>query len=182
MNIKENFSLKERIGTKKSTERPLNEDVGHIHGFVTVIKNIGRPDEEILCEDKENLLTTDGLDEFHQTMYIDTTATQTGFNFIALTADVGAPALGDTALTGEITVNGLQRILASTRTHIDDTNVSTIGHTFTATGQVLNVQKSGLFDLIGPPVAGVLSHENIFTPASVENNDTLTVTWTLTMG
>jgi len=150
-----------------------------IHGFVTVIKNKGKWNEEIICKDNENLQTTDGRDEFHQTMYIDTTATQTGFNFIAATTDATAPAIGDTVLAGEITTGGLARALATTRTHTDDTNVSTISITFTPTTTHTNIQKSGLFDLV---TGGVLSHENIFPPVIILLNDTLTITWTLTLG
>lgn len=167
------------LEAKRERGKVLVEDGLPIHGFVTVIKNEGREDEQILCKDKPNLLTTDGLDEFHQTMYLDTVASQTGFNFIALTSNTSAPAIGDTVLTGEITTGGLIRILATTRTHTDDTNVSTIEHTFTATAIHTDVQKSGLFDLV---TAGVLSHENTFIVATLQINDTLKITWTLTLG
>ena len=171
--------IDDNVEIKVEKKRDIIEIGLPIHGFVTVIKNKGREDEQILCEDKPNLLTTDGRDEFHQTMYIDTTATQTGFNFIALTSDATAPAAGDTVLTGEITTGGLIRVLATTRTHTNDTNVSTIAKVFTATATHSNVQKSGLFDLV---TVGVLSHENTFTSANLENNNTLTITWTLTLG
>jgi len=177
--IIESLETNDGIETKVEKRRNIVETGLPIHGFVTVIKNKGREDEQILCEDKPNLLTTDGRDEFHQTMYIDTVASQTGFNFIAVSSDATPPAVGDTVLAGEITTGGLIRVLATTRTHTDDTNVSTIAKTFTATAQHLNVQKSGLFDLV---TVGVLSHENTFTLASLEANDTLEVTWTLTLG
>lgn len=167
------------LEVKLERKREIVEDGLPIHGFVTVIKNQGRPDEQILCEDEHNLLTTDGRDAFHQALYIDTTATQTGFNFIGLTSNTGAPAVGDTVLTGEITTGGLARILATTRTHTDDTNVSTISHTFTATAIHTDVQKSGLFDLV---TTGILSHENTFIVVTLQVNDTLTITWTLTVG
>lgn len=159
----------------------MNKDIIEglpIHGFVTVIKNKGRKNEQILCEDKPNLLTTDGRDSFHDKIYTDAVAS-VGFVFIAVTSDTGAPAAGDTILTGEITSGGLTRILASTRTHIDDTNVSTIEHTFTAVAPHVAVQKSGLFDII---TIGILSHENTFTEVTLVVNDTLTITWTLTLG
>lgn len=171
----ENDGLEAKVEKKKEIV-----EIGlPIHGFVTVIKNQGKENEQILCKDQPNLLTTDGRDEFHQTMYIDTTATQTGFNFIAVTSDATAPNASDTILTGEITTGGLIRVLATTRTHTDDTNQSTIAVTFTASAIHSNVQKSGLFDLVA---VGVLSHENTFTLADLEVNDTLTITWTLTLG
>jgi len=175
----EQLETGDMIEAKKEKRKEIVEFGIPIHGFVTVIKNEGREDEEILCEDQPNLLTTNGLDEFHQTMYLDTVATQTGFNFIALTSDTGTPVIGDTVLTGEITTGGLIRILATTRTHTDDTNQSTIEHTFTATAIHTDVQKSGLFDLV---TAGILSHINTFLVTTLQINDTLKITWTLTMG
>ena len=177
--ILETTETNDMIKIEVEKKREIIEIGLPIHGFVTVIKNKGRDDEQILCEDESNLLTTDGRDAFHQALYIDTVASQTGFIFIALTSDVNAPAAGDTTLTGEITTGGLARILATTRTHTDDTNASTIAHTFIATAVHSDVQKSGLFDLIA---VGTLSHENTFTSANLEINDTITVTWTLTLG
>ena len=177
--VVEQLETGDMIEAKKEKGRNIIEGGIPIHGFVTVIKNEGREDEEILCEDKPNLLTTDGLDEFHQTMYIDTVASQTGFNFIALTSNTGAPAIGDIVLTGEITTGGLIRVLATTRTHTDDTNQSTIEHTFTASAIHTDVQKSGLFDLV---TGGILSHVNTFLITTLQINDTLKITWTLTMG
>lgn len=175
----ETLETNDMIEVKKEKKKDIVEDGIPIHGFVTIIKNKGRKDEQILCEDDPNLLTTDGRDAFHQALYIDTSATQTGFNFIAVTSNAIPPAVGDTVLTGEITTGGLARILATTRTHTNDTNVSTIAHTFTATAIHTDVQKSGLFDLV---TAGVLSHENTFIVVTLQVNDTLTVTWTLTLG
>lgn len=175
----ETIETNDMIEAKKEKGKNIIEAGIPIHGFVTVIKNEGREDEEILCEDKPNLLATNGLDEFHQTMYIDTVASQTGFNFIGLTSDTVAPAIGDTVLTGEITTGGLARVLATTRTHTDDTNVSTIEHIFTATAVHNNVQKSGLFDLVA---VGILSHINTFIITTLQINDTLKITWTLTLG
>jgi len=150
-----------------------------IHGFVTVIHTDAKTGKQtVLCQDKKNLLTNAGRDAMHDALYIDTSATQVGFNFIALTVNTAAPLDTDTTLTGEITSGGLTRILASTRTHTVGTNVSTVQHTFTATATHTNVQKSGLFDLVA---VGIMAHENTFTPVTLQNNDTLQVTWTLTL-
>ena len=173
--IKEN----DEVAVKVEKKKEIVEIGLPINGWVTVIKNQGRENEQVLCKDKKNLLTTDGRDEFHQTMYIDTVASQTGFNFIAVTSDATAPNAADTTLAAEITTGGLTRVLATTRIHTDDTNTSTVAVTFTATAIHANVQKSGLFDLVA---VGVLSHINTFTIANLEVNDTLTVTWTLTLG
>lgn len=161
-------------------KRELTHESINIHGFVTVVKNEGRADEQILCQDKPNLLTTDGIDQMHKAVYVDTSATEVGNNFIAVTVDVGSPAIGDTVLTGEITTNGLQRLQATTITHIDDTNVTTLAITFTASGTHTAVQKSAIFNQLS--LGGDMTHINTFTPANLISGDTLTVTWTLTLG
>lgn len=128
----------------------------------------------------KNLLNTDGRDVIHNDMYITTSrVADGGANRIALTTDTGAPAAGDTVLTSEITTGGLARIQATTRTHTDNTNVSTVEHTFTATTVHTAVVKSGLFNAI----SGVtLVHENTFTTVTLQINDELKVTWTITAG
>jgi len=158
---------------------------GHqvIHGFVTIVKNEGREDEQVLCKNQHNVLTDTGRDAMHDALYANTGASsQVPFKFIALSTNTATESAAHTALAGEITTLGLPRVSASTQAHSPSSNQSTIAHTFTATGTHTAVQLSGLFDIIGPPVAGVMGHENKFTPASLENADTLTVTWTLTLG
>ena len=152
-----------------------------IHGYVTVVKNLGRPDEQILCENKENLLTTDGIDQIHKAVYVDTSAVEVGNNFIALSVNVWTPVVADVLLLGEITTNGLERSNPTdTVTHVDDTNVTTLIHTFTASGTHTAVQLSGIFNQ--GTIGGDMTHENTFTPANLVSSDTLTVTWTLTLG
>lgn len=80
----------------------LKED-SLINGYVTVIKNAGKPDEQVLCKDKHNLLTTDGRDFFHAQVYTNTSAGTRGANFIALTTDSSGADAGDTTLPSEIT-------------------------------------------------------------------------------
>lgn len=130
----------------------------------------------------DNLLTNDGRDEIHVDMYTTTSKSGSGFNYIGLSENASAPAATDTALTGEITTNGLARVQATTRSHTTGTNTSTIQHTFTASGAFTAVQKAALFDAAGPPVAGVMGHENTFTSVALQINDQLQVTWTITAG
>lgn len=130
-----------------------------------------------------NLLTKAGRDEIHTDMYTTTSKSGSGFNYIGLTTNSSAPDPDDTALAGEITSGGLARIQASTRTHTTGTNTSTIQHTFTASATHTAVIKSGLFDDAGPPVNGVMGHENTFdAPVTLQINDQLQVTWTITAG
>jgi hypothetical protein len=147
-------------------------------GELTVIKNQGRPDEEILCYKKRNLLTDAGRDKAHAQIYTNTSAGDRGAGFIAVTTDATAPADSDTTLTSEITTGGLARADASTKTHTSGTNSTTISHTFTASATHTGVQKAALFDASS---SRTMYHENTFTATTLISSDTLTVTWTLTL-
>ncbi len=177
--IIEKVDIEERVSATKSTKRALVEDLGRVRGFVTVIKNKGRVDEQILSLNKENLLTEDGRDYIHEGIYTVTTGTARAFNFMALSSSTDTPATNHTAIDAEIATGGLTRVQATVLSHSDDTNVSTVEQTFTASATFSQVQLSGIFNA----VSGVtLGHENTFTPADLEINDTLTVTWTITAG
>jgi len=156
----------------------LKED-SLINGYVTIIKNVGKPDEQILCKDKHNLLTTDGRDFFHAQVYTNTSAGTRGANFIALTSDSSGEDAGDTTLPSEITTGGLERAVATTITHVDDSNTTTLVKTFTASATHTAVQMSGTFNAAS---GAILAHEAVFTAVTLVSSDTLQVTWTLTLG
>ena len=183
-----------QVGTGKGNTRELTEPRSDIHGVVQVTvgrwhddKNgallvNGRQGYYTYSEEQiiDNLLTLDGRDLFHAQDYTNTTAGTRGAGFIAVSANVAAPVAGDTILVGEITTGGLARADADTKTHTNDTNVSTIAHTFTASATHTAVHKSGMFNAS----SGItLTHAAVFTSdVTLAINDTLTVTWTLTLG
>lgn len=176
--MREDISNKSTLNTTKGNNKQMIEEP-LIKGYVTVIKNVGRPDEQVLCLNKPNLLTNGGRDWMIAQVYTNTSAGTRGSGFIALTTDTGAPAAGDTALASEITTGGLARADATTKSHTGGTNSTTIQHTFTASATHTAVQKSGLFNAS----SGVtLSHENTFTAVTLQSSDTLQVTWTTTLG
>ena len=164
---------------KLGKQKELKED-SLSNGYVTIIKNVGKPDEQILCKDQHNLLTTDGRDFFHAQVYTNLTAGTRGANFIALTSDSTGADAGDSTLPSEITTNGLERALATTITHSSGTNSTTLAKTFTASGTHTAVQMSGTFNQLA--VGGTIGHEAVFTPVTLASSDTLAVTWTLTLG
>ncbi len=160
-----------------------NIDHGIINGWVTVIKNKGQPNEEVLCRDVHNLLVDNGRDEIHQISYTEGSGTAGGgFNHIAVSTNATSPSTQDATMAGEVNSSGLERAEATTQTHSVGTNISTLVKTFTATGSVSGVQKSGLLDRAGSQGTGILSHEGTFTSANLVNTDTLQVTWTITLG
>lgn len=174
--------------------RKIIEKGGEIHGWQTW--EVGRwhddPNGElevngrkgyytydVVAKDVPNLLTDAGRDFIHNQAYTNTIAGTRGSGYVAVTTDVGSPAAGDTTLASEITTGGLGRADADTKTHTTGTNVSTIEHTFTASATHTAVVKSGLFNAAS---VGTMTHENTFTTVTLQSNDTLKVTWTLTLG
>lgn len=168
-------------GFDANQNRITTESHQFVHGYMTVVKNQGKENEEILCLNKHNLLTIDGRDAMHDALYVDTSATQVGFNYIALSTNTGGADETHTSLAGEITSGGLERAIATTKSHSAGANTTTLAETFTATTSHTAVQLSGLFDSSNTSTS-IMGHEATFTPASLENADTLTVTWTLTLG
>jgi len=150
-----------------------------IHGFVTVIKNQGKDNEEILCHNKHNLLTNAGRDYFHAQDYTNTSAGGIGCNYIALSENSSGAAVGHTEVASEISTGGLGRTQASTRTHSSGTNTTTLQQTFTSSATFTAVQLSGL---LNAGSSGTLGHEATFTSVALVSGDTLQVTWTLTLG
>ena len=151
-----------------------------IHGYVTIIKNVGKDNEEIICKDKHNLLTTTGIAYFHDQCYTNTSAGGVGCRFNGLSQDSTTPAVGDTDLSagsGEISTGGLNRLISDSANTV--ANETTLVKTFTASATFTTVQKSGLFNASS---SGTMAHEATFTSVALVSGDTLQVTWTLTLG
>jgi len=174
--------------------RKIIDNGGQIHGWQTWEVGTWHDDEngpltvngrtgfytyEKVAIDKPNLLTDAGRDFIHNQAYTNNSAGTRGSGFVAVTTDAGAPSAGDTTLASEITTGGLARADADTKTHTTGTNVTTIEHTYTASATHTAVVKSGLFNAAS---VGTLTHENTFTTVTLQSNDTLKVTWTLTLG
>jgi len=121
-----------------------------------------------------DLETNAGLD--FQADVMGTTGTQVAAcNYLALTDTAISPAATDTTLSGEITTNGLARIIG-TYAHTTGADTYSIAHTWTATA-AQSAQGAGMFNASS---AGTMCFENTFTSVSLSTNDTLTLTWTIT--
>lgn len=178
--IIETTEISENCETILEQNRSIHENT-KINGYVTVIKNKGKWNEEVIQKDVPNLLTTSGRDFFHAQDYTNTAAGTKGSNGMAISADVANPVAGDTELVGEITTDGLTRVQATTITHVALSNVTTLAVTYTAGAIFVDLHKAGLFNqnIIG----GQMTHASEFTAdVTLQIGDTLTVTWTLTLG
>lgn len=131
---------------------------------------------------KDNVLTNNGRDWMKDQVYKNTAAGTRGSGFVAVTESTITPGPTDTALTGEISTNGLARADATTKTNSAGTNAMVIEHTFTVTsGSFTSVLASALFNAS----SGVtMTHIANFSTGSgtLAVNDTLKVTWTLNLG
>ncbi len=137
-------------------------------------------DWKVLADNVPNLLTNAGKDLFHANDYTNSGAGTVGANFIALTESSITPGVTDTTLTGEISTNGLQRVIATTRTHTAAANTSVLSQTFTASGSFTSVLASALFNASS---TGTMAHIANFGTGSgtMISGDLLAVTWTMTL-
>lgn len=124
-----------------------------------------------------NLITFAGRDFLHLQGYGTSGLGSNGLNYIALSNDTVTETTSSTVLSNEITTNGLGRA-QGTVTHTASTNTTAIDKTFTATG-AQSAQKAALFTLVS---AGTMNHVLGFTQRSLILNDTLQITFTITLG
>lgn len=131
-----------------------------------------------------NILTNGGRVALHTFIY--GTASQrtaqnlgTGLNFIALTDDAAAPDAADTALTGELTADGLGRVEGTVMLPTGVGTITQVQHMFTYTGGATQgVQKTALFDASS---AGNMAHEIAFPQRVLATSDTLTLVFRITL-
>lgn len=141
---------------------------------------------ERVDEDEEygNILTNAGRVTIHT--YVYGTAGQRatggladGLNFIGLSNNGVAPAAGDTALTAELTTDGLERVLGAVTLPTGVGTITQIQNVFTYSGGgTQGVQKTALFDAIS---AGNMAHEILFTQRTLATADTLTLIFSITL-
>lgn len=123
-----------------------------------------------------NVITDVGRDFMHTQTY-GTSPAGNGLNYIALSNDTVTETSASTVLSSEIVANGLQRAIGAV-VHNAGTNTTTVQKTFTASGAQA-AQKAALFTASS---SGTMNHVLGFTQRSLQTNDTLQVTFTLTVG
>jgi hypothetical protein len=124
-----------------------------------------------------NVITTAGRDFLHQQGYASAGLGANGLNYIALSNDTLTETSASTVLSSEIVANGLSRV-QGTVAHTAGTAITTIDKTFTATG-TQSAQKAALFTA---GAAGTMNHALAFTQRTLILNDTLQITFTITLG
>lgn len=128
-------------------------------------------------EISHNVITTVGRDFLHTQGY-GTSPAGNGLNYIALSNDTLTETTASTTLSTEIAANGLSRALG-TVTHTAGQNTTTIAKVFTCATAPQAAQKAALFTAAA---AGTMNHALAFTQRSLQLTDTLSVTFTITLG
>ena len=196
-------AVSDSLSVVKSTERILADGLGSIQGRVKVVFNKGRPNERVLTVKdgdgqgrKLNHFTVDGRDKVIREAYYNDSGTRVGFIYMAVSSNpdtigtVGntgiASALStEDDLEAEITAdNGLKRALIALvggRSHTVTENEVILEHTFTATADgIVDVQKAALFNQLA--IGGVMGNILTFSATNMDTDDTLTLTWAVTIG
>ena len=153
------------------------EIFSHVRAKVRL--TLRRRNGEVETDEVSNIVTSAGLDQIHAFAY-GTAVRANGLNYIALSNNAAAPAPSDVVLAGEFTGLGLDRHIGSV-THVAGTSVTTVEYTFVYGGASQGIQKAALFDVAGPPPAGVMAHEVQFTTRTLFLGDTLTVQYSITL-
>lgn len=123
----------------------------------------------------DNVKTKAGVDfTFVQTYSTSTGAN--GLNYIGCSNDSLTETTDSTTLSNEIASNGLTRHIG-TYAHTTGASTATVSYTFTATG-AQSVQKCALFTAASN---GTMHHALAFTQRSLQTNDQLAITFTITL-
>ena len=125
-----------------------------------------------------NVITNGGRDFIHAQAYSTASGVACGLNFIALSNDTVGESAASTTLSNEITTNNMGRVQGAVA-HVAGTNTTTISNTFTCQTGAQSAQKAALFTAL---TNGTMNHVLGFTQRSLQVNDTLQVTFTITLG
>ncbi len=169
----------DEVRTEVSRLRSVHQ--GHkAKAYITVIKNEGRSDEQILSKCQPNQLQDDAADDMHIALWENQgAAAQLGFTHMAVAEDAaGLPTDAATALVGELTTGGMIRVDSDTTTHAVGTKTTLVEHTYTATAPFPAVQKGALFDA---NTVGTMGIVYLFTLANMVSGDTLKISVTVTL-
>lgn len=129
-------------------------------------------------EEVWNLITNAGRIFLHKQGYDTSGLGSNGLNYIALSNDTVTETGSSTTLSNEITTNGLGRAQGTVTLPVGSGNQTTVDKTFTATGSQ-SAQKAALFTAVS---VGTMNHVLGFTQRSLITNDTLEITFTITLG
>lgn len=154
------------------------------HSYWSVVVTKLNGEERLVSDFEHNVFPSVCIDKIHKMAFVDTSAAERGFGAIALTADTGQTLNASvTALTGEITTNGLARVEAGTKTHTNGTNSTLVEHTFTLSGTQSDITRAALFNATSAPVSGTIGPVAAFSNGAtgqMVSGETVKVSITIT--
>jgi hypothetical protein len=159
-----------RIHQRRPTDFRRNDKTGLLEPVSESYVDIGEP--EIVY----NVKTTVGIDFLFAQGYGSSPGAN-GLNYIALSNDTVTETTASTTLSNEIALNGLARA-QGTYAHTGGAATATIDKTFTCITNPQAAQKAALFSAAA---VGTMNHVLGFTQRSLQVNDTLQVTFTITL-
>jgi hypothetical protein len=145
---------------------------------VKIVRRDGALVDREETEEVWNLITNAGRIFLHKQGYDSSGLGANGLNYIALSNDAVTENAASTTLSNEIAANGLSRAQGTVTLPTGAGNQTTVDHTFTASGSQ-SAQKAALFTA---NVAGTMNHVLGFTQRNLITNDTLQITFTITLG
>jgi len=165
----------------KPSEHQSEPGQNEIHTYWTVIHTKLDGTQRILADNVHNVFPSACIDKIHKMAFVDTTATEVGFNYIALTADTTQTInAAQTTLTGEISTNGLGRALSGTHTHSNGTNTSLVEHTFTLSGSQSDITRAALFNAASSGTMGPFASFSNGNTGAMVSGETVKVSITIT--
>ncbi|MHB8547431.1 MAG: hypothetical protein ACYDAJ_11760 [Nitrosotalea sp.] len=176
----------------ESQTSSVNSESSFITGHVTMF--VTAPDGKIVTyRQSDNIIVNQGADCANKALFAPTsgiTTTCSGspgtFDVIALGTGVNGNTRTDTALTTETSATGLARAVASTvnatAAPSGGTSTVSISNTFTNTsGGAVTISEAGLFNSTNNTIDGMFAEEPISPSIALNNNDALTVKWTISL-
>lgn len=134
-----------------------NKNLTYNSSFWSVVVTKKNGQRRLVADFDHNVWPSVTIDYIHNMAFVDTSASKRGFGCIAVTADTTQTLNASvTALTGEITTNGLARVEAGTKTHTAASNSTLVEHTFTLSGSQSDITRSALFNVATAPVSGTI--------------------------
>jgi len=180
------------LGESQTTS--TNSEGSHIAGHVTMF--VTDPDGRVTAyRQSDNIIVNQGADcaakalfTLTQGTYTDCTGAITGgsFTVMALGTGTSGNTRTDTGLTTETAATGLARAAASqvnaTVAPAGGTSKVSLLNTFTNTsGGTVTISEAGLFNSTTKTTDAMFAEEPISPSIALNNNDALTVKWTISL-
>lgn len=178
----------------ESQTSSTNLEGSHVAGHVTMFATAA--DGRITAyRQSDNLITDQGADCVNKALFAPSsgiTTTCSGspgtFNVIALGTGTAGTSRADLALGTETSATGLARATGTTNATSDSATSSSgsskvsVQNTFTNTsGGTVTITEAGLFNSTNKNIDGMFAEEPISPSIALNNNDALTVKWTISL-